>query len=209
MVLVKGCWVSSGDLIHTLRCCGELRRNIYDTSSAIRGSLSGFLRQSCGCFPQIRIIVGFGTDGKSRRVCGCCRLDLHFRLRHNDRLSHGSTHLATSHPAAFQARNFTYEKCLGRYYGWSNGMMGMKDLRLGTVLPKQGALFTSIYRMVTTLVPALSQRIHALAHGTPCRSRPPRPAAVLPSPFMRSSFRLPALYWLPPCAFCAKMASLA
>jgi hypothetical protein len=112
MVLVKRCWASSGNRLHTLRCCGELRRNIYDTSSAIRGSLSGFLRQSCGCYPQIRFIVGFGTDGKSRRVCGCAgQILVHFRLRHND--SHGSTNLATSHPAAFQAGDFTCEKCFG------------------------------------------------------------------------------------------------
>jgi len=42
--------------------------------------------------------------------------------------------------------------------------LGVKDLRLGTVLPNREPPFT-IYMMVTTFVPALSQRIYALAHG--------------------------------------------
>jgi hypothetical protein len=160
-------------LLHTLRCCGELRRHIDDTSSAIRGSLSCFLRQSCGRYPQILVIVGFGIDGKSRRVCGCCRSDLHLRLRHNDRLSNGRTHLATSHPAAFQAGKLHLRKCFGKIL-WQvkNGVkLGVKDLRLGTVLPNKGALrLLCIYMMVTTACPLAAHSTHSRMASLPLTS---------------------------------------
>jgi hypothetical protein len=87
----------------------------------------------------------------------------------------------------FRRENFTYKKWFGNIMVGQDNVKLVKDLCLARPSPNRSSPSTSIYRMVTTFVPALSQRIHALAHGAPCRPRLPPPAAVLRSPFMRSS----------------------
>jgi hypothetical protein len=61
-------------MTQTFRSCSELLCDIRNTPLAIRGELSGFLCQPCGSYFDARILVCFGADGKSRRICGRYRV---------------------------------------------------------------------------------------------------------------------------------------
>ena len=57
-------------MTQTLRSRSKLLCDIGNTPLPIRSELSGFLCQPCGSYLDARIVICFGADGESRRVCG-------------------------------------------------------------------------------------------------------------------------------------------